>query len=84
MSLAPPPKVKAGDPIVCAAGHQVGSVLNIVPLASPILAADVSIANGKRVGNRSDKVQCAVCERPAARISAREHWSVRLDRSWVK
>ena len=85
MSAAPPPKAKAGDVIVCSLGHEVGSVLNTIPLALSILVDDVSINHGVPASVPSRyRFLCGQCGRPVARVDDRERWSVRLERGWVR
>ena len=85
MSPAPPPKVYAGDMVVCSLGHQAGSVLNTVPLSLSILVTDVSITSGVPAAVQSRyRFLCGQCGRPVARVDDRERWSVRLERGWVR
>lgn len=81
----PPPKVIAGEPIICLEEHQVGTVLNTVPLALSILAKDISITDGETVSLPPRyRVECRQCGNPIARIDDRDRWSVRLKRGWVR
>ena len=85
MSLTPPPKVIAREQIICVEGHQVGTVLNTVPLALSILAKDVSITDGEIISlPPRHRVECRQCRNLIARIDRRDRWSVRLERGWVK
>ena len=85
MSLTPPPKVSAGEQLICVEGHQVGTVLNTVPLALSILAKDVSITDGEIVSlHLRHRVECRQCRKLIARIDDRDRWSVRLKREWVR
>jgi hypothetical protein len=85
MSDAPPPKLQAGEVISCSSGHQVGTVLNAVPLALSIRANDVALPDGVRASALSRyNVRCRQCGKPVANVDDQERWSVRLERGWVR
>ncbi len=85
MDDIPPPKVIAGEKIVCLEGHEVGVVLDTVPLSRSILAGNVLITGGEVLSRPPrQRIECRQCRNSVARIDDRERWTVRLERGWVR
>jgi hypothetical protein len=77
--------VRAGDAIVCSWGHEAGTVLNTIPLALPISTTDISMVGSvPDTGLSRHRFVCGQCGRPVGRVDGQEHWSVRLERGWVR
>ena len=85
MSDAPPPKLQAGEVISCSSQHQVGTVLNTVPLILSIRAKDIALPDGVPASTPSrHSIRCRQCGKPVANVDDQERWSVRLERGWVR